>query len=132
MSKEALKIISDAMSEMGLNYEFMEWTTKPAYPYFTGEYQEIEPYNEDGLQETSFILNGFARDTGEGKTAYLALEDAKEKIADYFSKVSGKTVTTDKGSAVAVFYANSLVVPTGDAELKRLQINLTVKEWSVN
>lgn len=132
MSKEALKIISDAMSEMGLNYEFMEWTTKPSYPYFTGEYQEIEPLSEDGLQETAFILNGFARDTGEGKTAFLALEDAKEKIAAYFSKVSGKTVTTDKGSAVAVFYANSLVVPTGDAELKRLQINLTIKEWSVN
>lgn len=132
MSKEALKIISDAMSEMGLNYEFMEWTSEPSYPYFTGEYQEIEPLSEDGLQETVFILNGFARDTGEGKTAFLALEDAKEKIAAYFSKVSGKTVTTDKGSAVAVFYANSLVVPTGDAELKRLQINLTIKEWSVN
>jgi hypothetical protein len=132
LSKEALKIISDAMSEMGLNYDFMEYPSPPVYPYFTGEYQEIEPLSEDGLQETAFILNGFARDKGEEKTAFLALEDAKEKIAAYFSKVSGKTVITDKGSAVAVFYANSLVVPTGDAELKRLQINLSIKEWSVN
>ena len=132
MSKEALKIISDAMSEMGLNYEFMEWTSEPSYPYFTGEYQEVPPISEDGEQETSFILNGFARDVGDDKTAYLELENAKEKIASYFSKVSGKTVITEKGSAVAVFYANSLVIPTGDAELKRLQINLTIKEWSVN
>ena len=38
----------------------------------------------------------------------------------------------EDGSAVAIFYATSLVVPTGDAELKRIQINLDVKEWSVN
>ena len=120
------------MSEMNLNYDFMEWTSKPVYPYFTGEYQEIPTSSEDGEQETTFILNGFARDVGNDKTAYLELENAKEKIANYFSKVSGKTVITDKGSAVAVFYANSLVIPTGDAELKRLQINLTSKEWSVN
>ena len=132
MSKEALKIIADAMSDMELNYDFMEWTSEPSYPYFTGEYQEVPTMSEDGEQETSFILNGFARDVGEDKTAYLELENAKEKIAAYFSKVSGKTVITDKGSVVAVFYANSLVIPTGDAELKRLQINLTIKEWSVN
>lgn len=119
------------MSDMGLNYDFMEFS-EPAYPYFTGEYQEVPPMSEDGEQETSFILNGFARDVGEDKTAYLELENAKEKIAAYFSKVSGKTIITDKGSAVAVFYANSLVIPTGDSELKRLQINLTIKEWSVN
>lgn len=125
MSKEALKIISDAMKSLGLNYAFMGWTDAPAYPYFIGEYQEIEPMYEDGMQETQFILTGFSRDTWE------ALEDAKEKIAFLFNKVSGKTVIADSGSAVAVFYANSLVVPTGDAELKKIQINLTIKEWSV-
>ena len=82
--------------------------------------------NEDGMQEATFILNAFSR----GK--YLALEEAKEAIENQFNKVSGKTVIADNGSAVAIFYANSLVVPTGNAELKRLQINLTVKEWSVN
>lgn len=125
MSKEALKIISDAMKSLDLNYAFMEWIGSPAYPYFIGEYQEIEPMNEDGMQETQFILTGFSRDTWE------ALEDAKEKIASHFNKVGGKTVIADSGSAVAVFYAHSLVVPTGDAELKKIQVNLTIKEWSV-
>lgn len=125
MTKASLKIISDAMAEMGFNYEFMEWTSDIVYPYFTGEYQEADPLTEDGLQEATFILNGFSR------TTWLALEEAKETIANYFNMVSGKTVMADNGSAVAVFYSNSLIVPTGDADLKRIQINLSIKEWRV-
>ena len=126
MTKSALKIIADAMKELGLNYRLMEWKTKPSYPYFTGEYQESEPTTEDGFQEATFILNGFTRGSWD------ALEDAKESIQNYFNKVSGKTVIADDGSAVAVFYLTSTVIPTGDAELKRIQINLEIKEWSVN
>lgn len=129
MSKEGLEIISKAMSDLGLNYSFMEYHlekgAKPSYPYFVGEYQEVEPLNEDGMQESTFLLTGFSRET------WLALEDAKEKISAYFNKVGGRTVIADSGSAVAVFYSNSLVIPTGDAELKKIQINLIVKEWSV-
>lgn len=131
MRKETLKIIAEEMATMGIHYEFMEWTAKPSYPYFTGEYQEFESSGEHGEQETSFILTGFARDTGKGKTAYLSLEDAKEKIAVYFPMVGGRVVTTESGSVVAIFYTNSFDVPTGDAELKKIQINLMIKEWSV-
>jgi hypothetical protein len=126
MSKEVLNIIAGAMKELGINYSFMEWKGKPVYPYFVGEYQEVEPYNEDGMQETAFILSGFSRET------WLQLEEEKEKIKNHFNKVSGKTVIADNGAAVAVFYSNSLVVPTGDEELKKIQINLTIKEWSVS
>ena len=38
MTKEILKIISDSMESLGLNYEFMEWTSEIKYPYFVGEY----------------------------------------------------------------------------------------------
>ena len=62
----------------------------------------------------------------------MTLENARERIENYVHKVGGKTVMAEDGSAVAVFYANSLIVPTGDAELKRIQINLHCKEWSVN
>lgn len=126
MSKESLKIIKDAMKALGLNYSFMEWNGKPVYPYFVGEYQETPPLNEDGLQESTFLLTGFSRES------WLALENAKEKIETYFNKVGGRTVIADSGSAVAVFYSNSLVIPTGDAELKKIQINLDIKEWKVN
>lgn len=129
MSKEALKIISDAMDSLGLKYDFMQYRSRPGESipptYFVGEYQEVEPLNEDGLQETAFMLTGYSRES------WLALENAKEAVCNYFNKVSGKTVIAGSGSAVAIFYANSLVIPTGDAELKKLQINLTIKEWSV-
>lgn len=126
MSKASLKIIKDSMKALGLNYSFMEWNGEPKYPYFVGEYQETPSLNEDGLQESTFLLTGFSRET------WMALENAKEKIESYFNKVGGKTVIADNGSAVAVFYSNSLVIPTGDAELKKIQINLLVKEWKVN
>lgn len=125
MSVSALKIISDSMKSLGINYEFGEWSSKVVYPYFVGEYQESPPMNEDGMQESTFLLTGFSRGS------WLQLENEKEKIENHFNKVGGKTVITESGSAVAVFYANSLIVPTGDAELKKIQINLTIKEWSV-
>ena len=130
MTKEALKIISDDMASLGLEYDLGTYSGnedgKVIYPYFVGAYQEIEPYTEDGLQETMFMLDGFSRGS------WLALEEAKEKIERHYSKVYGNRMITADGSAVVIFYANSLIVPTGDAELKRIQINLRIKEWKVN
>lgn len=125
MTTEMLKAVDSGMEALGLNYAFMQWEGDVAYPYFVGSYQESPPMSEDGMQEATFILTGFTR----GK--WLDLEAAKEKIENYFNKISGKTVIAE-GSAVAIFYENSLVVPTGDAELKRIDINLSVKEWKVN
>ena len=125
MSKAVLKAVSDGMAAIGMNYEYQEWTDDPIYPYFTGEYQEFEPLNEDGMQETSFVLTGFTRGS------YSDLEAAKEKIKKKFDPISGYKVSTD-GSVVAIFYALALSnIPTGDAELKKIQINLTIKEWKV-
>lgn len=61
MSKAVLNAVKQGMAAIGMNYEYQEWTDDPVYPYFTGEYQEFEPLNEDGMQETSFILTGFTR-----------------------------------------------------------------------
>lgn len=127
MSKQVLKIVSDAMESLGLEYGFGEYSGNPiVYPYFVGEYTETESTTEDGLQESTVLLTGFSRDK------WLTLEDARESIENYFNRVSGKTVITDNGSGVAIFYAHSMIVPTGDAELKSIQINLSVKEWKVN
>lgn len=125
MTTDVMKLISDGMTALKLNYAFAEWKDAPAYPCFTGEYQEEPAMTEDGLQEADFILTGFTRGS------WADLETAKEKIENYFNKVSGKTAIASSGNAVAIFYANSLVVPTGDAELKRIEIHLDVKEWKV-
>lgn len=126
MSIRALKIVSDAMEALGIEYGFAEYAKTPVvYPYFVGEYTERESMTEDGLQEATFLLTGFHRGT------WLELERAKEQIEKHFSQV-GKVVIAEDGSAVAIFYANTLIVPTGDAELKSIQVNLSIKEWKVN
>lgn len=126
MTIDALNLISNGMAEMGLEYGLGTYNKTPVvYPYFVGEYQEFESTTEDGKQESTFMLNGFSR--GD----WLELVYAKEKIEKYFNRIWGRTVITDNGSAVAVFYSDSLIVPTGDMELKRVQINLKVMEWKV-
>jgi hypothetical protein len=130
MSKQVLKLVSDAMESLGLQYGFGEYSGNEngeiVYPYFVGEITESESTTEDGLQESTVLLTGFSR------ASWLTLEDARESIENYFNRVSGKTVITDNGSGVAAFYGHSVIVPTGDAELKSIQINLSIKEWKVN
>lgn len=127
MTDEALKFISDGLTAASINYEFGEWATNPVPdPYFVGEYIESPSTNEDGLQEATFIL------TGTGRSSWLALEQAKAIIEQLFNQISGKTAILPNGNGIAVFYSDSSIVPTGDAELKRIQINLSIKEWSVN
>lgn len=124
MSIAALKFISDTLDSLNINYQFGEWSTNPVPdPYFVGEYTESESLTreEDGLQEITFMLTG----TG---TNWLTLEQAKALIENNISK----TAILPNGNGIAVFYAGSLIVPTGDTELKRIQINLNIKEWSVN
>ena len=127
MSKQVLKTVSNAMTALGIEYGYVTYRKKPiVYPYFVGEYSESESFSESGLQEGSFTLTGYTR--GE----WMTLEDARERIEKHFNKISGKIVMADNGSAVAIFYASSLVIPTGDPQLKRIQINLITREWSVN
>lgn len=123
-------IVQNSMNALGIEYAFAEYAGndegKVVYPYFVGEYTESEPVTEDGLHEASFMLTGFSRDS------WLTLEDAKERIERYFNMSSGKTYITARGTGIAISYAGSMIVPTGDAELKKIQINLDTKEWKVN
>jgi len=119
-----LAFIANELDSINVRYDFMRWTGAVQYPYFVGEYTETATINEDGYKEYSFILNGFTRGS------WLELEQMKAKIESHFPAVGGLRGRTTDGSAVAVFYENSFTVQTGEAELKRIQINLNVKEWS--
>ena len=126
MTRNTLKIIGKAMEVLDLEYGLGRYTKRPIkYPYWVGEYQETPPIYESGLTTSTFMLTGFHRGDVDD------LEKQKESIENYFNKISGKVVMAEDGSAVAIFYSTSLIVPTGDAELKRIQINLDVHEWSV-
>jgi len=123
MTVEGLEFIDKELQDLGINYEFGEWTSDIVYPYFVGNFIEVP--TEDGPAETNFILEGFARGS------YLELLQTKDKIEKHFEH--GKTAILDNHSGVAVVYDNANCdIPTGDANLKKVQINLTVKEWKVN
>ena len=124
---EILQVIADAMESLGLPYAFMRFNKSPLPSlYFIGEYTEIAGTTEDGMRECTFMLTGYTRGT------WIELEQAREKIEKHFSRAYGYTAVTESGTGLAISYANTLIVPTGDAKVKRMQVNLQVKEWKVN
>lgn len=125
MSEAALRFLSELVQGLGIPYAFVEWQQKPPDDYyFVGEYIDnpTTTREESGLTESTFILRGFTRQS------WLLLEQAKAKI----EKSVGKTAILDDGSGIAVFYSSAQSVPTGDAELKSIKINLDIQERKVS
>lgn len=119
---EKLNFIQDQMDLIAVPYELGEWSSDVVYPYFVGEYNEDPTTTEDGAEETTLILTGFHR----GK--YIELEKIKKKIKKHFPPAYGLRGETDSG-AIAVFYDGAFPVPTGEAQLKKIEIHLKIKEW---
>ena len=119
---DKLKFINDQMGEITVPYEFGEWTSVVKYPYWVGEITEEPPNTEDGAEESTLILTGFNRGN------YIDLEKDKAKIKKHFHSIHGLRAKTGSGS-IAVFFDGAFYVPTNEAELKRIQINLKIKEW---
>jgi hypothetical protein len=125
MTESALKYVADLMESLEIPYEFMHWNSGiPPDAYFVGNYIESPSMTkeENGFQESTFILRGFTRQD------WLLLERAKAKIEANVAK----TAILNDGSGIAVFYESASPVPTGDAELKSIKINLNIQEWKVN
>lgn len=120
-----LKVIADELNKIDVPYAFMRWTSAVQYPYFIGEYTEEPTVTEDGLKECTLILTGTTKGDDH---PYMELEEIRAKIEDHFPADYGLRVPTDQG-VVVIFYANSFPVPTGEMDLKRIQINLQVKSW---
>ena len=87
-----------------------------------GEVTESPITTEDGYEESTLLLTGFTR----GK--YIDLETIKENIKAHFNPITGRCAKTDSGS-IAVFFNGCYYIPTNEADLKRIQINLLIKEW---
>ena len=102
----------------------MEWKDKPPDDrYCVGEPNEVlmTTMDEDGRQDTTFILRHFTR----GDWALLM------KDANNIKNNLPQTAILPDGTGIAVFYAGSTPVPTGDAELKSMKTNLTIQEYEV-
>ena len=123
MTNNGMKFIKTLMKSLGIPYQHMTWKGTIPNRYYTGEYTEVESatMEENGYQETSLMVTGFTRDTWE------LLEKDKETLKDALPQ---KAIFED-GSGIAVIYGNAFPIRQDDSSLKRMQINLTIKEWKV-
>ena len=110
------------MDLLGIPYEFGEWSSDSVNLYFVGEITEDEPTTEDGAEESTLLLTGFSR--GD---KYIVLENEKNKIKKHFP-ADGLRGQTDSG-AIVVCFGGAFYIPSGEADLKKIQINLKIKEW---
>lgn len=117
-----MKFVNSCLEELKIPFEFMEWTD-PEIPetYWVTEYTEVESMNEDGMEETSFIL------TGTTKSKYFELEKVKESVKDKFW--NGLTAVLDCGQGIAINYGDAYPIPSVDESVHRIQITLKIKEW---
>lgn len=124
MRVKSLEYMGALMQSIGIPYAYMEWKQKPPDEYFVGEAIENPALTleENGIQETTFILRGF---TGG---SWLNLEMFKEKI----EKSLMKTAILDDGTGIAIFYDSATPVPTYVEGWKSIKINLKIQEWKVN
>jgi hypothetical protein len=119
---DKLKFINEQMDMIAVPYEFGEWTSPVSYPYGVGEIAEDPIITEDGAEESTLLLTYFHR----GKM--IDLLKIKEKIKKHFEPIYGLRGETE-GGAIAVFYDGFFLIPSGEADLKKIQINLKIKEW---
>lgn len=122
MIETALGIVHSELQKIGVPYEFMRWTSTVGDRYWIGEFMETPTNTEDGYEEGTLIL------TGTTKSSWLSLMQDRAKIKDHFPNVYGLRSATDKGTVV-IFYEDSTPIPTGDANLKRIQVDLRIKSW---
>jgi hypothetical protein len=125
MSGDALGYFNQLMASLEIPYAFIEWKEKPPDDrYWVSDYTEsaMTTMEEDGRQETTIFLRGFTR------REWMLLERDKETIKKHITI----TAILPNGNGIALFYEGAQVVPTWDAELKSIKINLKMQEWSVN
>ena len=112
-----LTILNEELEKMNIPYTFDTWNKDVELPQFIGEIQEEPTVDEDGRNEYSFILTGYA-------TYYSYLFQVGEKLKEKYKN-------SDIVKGVVIKYDKLITVDNGIDDLKQVQITLKIKEWSV-
>lgn len=116
---DMLGFISDRLDQLGVPYEFGEWTGTVSYPYFVGSFNETEHRIEDGYTSGIFTLDGWSRGTK------LPLAEINDKIKEVFEDLRA----VQGGTAFFITYESGLMLPTGEEDLFKITITLNTNEW---
>ena len=123
MNTETLSYINKLLKESGIHYSFVRWNGELVFPYWIGEYSEVDSIYEDGMVESDFIL------TGTTEESWLTLQQEKEKIEKLLDKI---TTILESGIGLSISFERSLIVPTESDAMKRIQMNFSIREWRNN
>lgn len=120
---EAIRIIDAQMELLHIPYQFMQYNcSELPMEYWVGSYQEEPIITEDGKLSATFTLTGTTRNT------WADLEKRKNTILSVFRDFR----TTANSKSVVISYDNAFPVPTGEDDIKRIQINLNIQEWGIS
>ena len=114
---DVLTTVKNEMEKLNIPYTFDTWDNDIELPQFIGEISETPNVNEDGKSEYSFILTGYA-------TNYSYLFGVAEQLKNKY-----KTSAIVDG--IVIKYDNTTTIDNDTDDLKQIQINMTIKEWSV-
>ena len=114
---DVLTIMNTEMEKLNIPYTFDGWDSEVELPQWIGEIHETTTVDEDGKSEYSFILTGYAT-----TNSYLF------GIANQLKDKYKNSAIVD---GIVIKYDNADPVDNGTDDLKQLQINLTIKKWSV-
>lgn len=112
-----LTLLKNEFDNLNIPYTFDGWDSEVELPQFVGEISEVPTVNEDGKNEYSVILTGYA-------TNYTCLFDVAEQL-------KSKYKTSAIVDGMVIKYNNTMPINNGTDDLKQIQINMTIKEWSV-
>lgn len=127
--RQILKLISSEMKKAGIDFHFIKnKKVRITYPYFVGELLPAEPDTEDGKREFTLTLDGFNRESENTEGTLFELLEKVEKIEEHFPPVEGLTALVGN-QTIAVFYSGCQPVDSGNEQLERVQVNLTIKTW---
>ena len=114
---DVLTTLKNEMEKLNIPYTFDTWDSDVELPQFIGEISETPTVDEDGKSEYTFILTGYA-------TSYSYLFGVAKQL-----KTKYKPSLIVDGCVIQ--YNNTITVDNGTDDLRQIQINMTIKKWSV-
>lgn len=117
-----LGALDKLLTDNGINYTLDLANDVVTFPFWEGDYQEIDSSDEQGYHEYVFTL------TGTNKGTYSRLI----KDLEIIRKITmNHTEMLESGHGIAFYYEHMQMIPSQDERIKRMEITLTIKEWSV-
>ena len=118
-----LEVLNQEMEKLNINYSFMRYICEvPNYPYFVSDYTERDFSPEEQKTSGELLISGWSRNN---VSELIAVKEILKRHFDEYSVVKD-------GYAVVIHYEVGSVIDSGEADLFKIIIKLSFKEWKLN